>query len=51
MDEGEVPKGWKEAHIVPIHKKGNKAIMANFRPVALTSVISKIMEKIICAAL
>ena len=41
MDEGEVPSGWKEAHIVPIHKKGNKAIniMANFCPVALISVI------------
>ena len=37
MDEGEVPSGWKEAQIVPIHKKGNKAIMANFRPVTLTT--------------
>ena len=51
MDEGEVPNGWKEAHIIPIHKKGNKAVMANFRPVALTSVISKVFEKIICAAI
>ena len=51
MDEGEVPIKWKAAHIVPIHKKGNKAIMANFRPVALTSVISKVMEKIVCAAI
>ena len=39
MDEGEVPEKWKEAEIVPIHKGGSKAIMANFRPVALTSVI------------
>ena len=51
LDEGEVPNGWKEAHIVPIHKKGNKAIMGNFRPVALTSVISKVFEKIIVAAI
>ena len=51
MDEGEVPSRWKEAHIVPIHKKGSKAIMANFRPVALTSVICKVFEKIICAAI
>ena len=51
MDEGEVPNKWKEAHVIPIHKKGNKAIMANFRPVALTSVICKVFEKIICAAI
>ena len=51
MDEGEVPNKWKEAHVVPIHKKGSKAIMANFRPVALTSVICKVFERIICAAI
>ena len=51
MEEGEVPSKWKQAHIVPIHKKGNKAVMANFRPVALTSVICKVMEKIVCAAI
>ena len=51
MDEGEVPNKWKEAHVIPIHKKGNKAVMANFRPVALTSMICKVFEKIICAAM
>ena len=51
LDDGEVPRQWKEAHIVPIHKGGSKAIMNNFRPVALTSAISKVMEKIICAAM
>ena len=51
MDEGEVPNTWKEAHIIPIHKKGNKAIMGNFRPVALTSVICKVFEKIVCTAI
>ena len=51
LDDGEVPRQWKEAHIVPIHKGGSKAIMNNFRPIALTSAISKVMEKIICAAM
>ena len=51
MDEGEIPSRWKEAHIIPIHKKGNKAIMANFRPVALTSVLCKIFEKIVCSTI
>lgn len=48
MDTGEVPKLWKEANIIPIHKSGSKAQMSNFRPVALTSVVSKVCEKIIC---
>ena len=48
MDAGEVPEPWKEAHIVPIHKTESKKKMANFRPVALTSVISKVCEKILC---
>ena len=51
LDEGEIPERWKEAEIVPIHKGGSKAVMANFRPVALTSVVCKIFEKIICAAI
>ena len=50
LDDGQVPQLWKEANIVPIHKSGSKAIMANFRPVALTSVICKVFERIICSA-
>ena len=51
LDESVVPRQWKEAHIVPIHKGGSKAVMANFRPVALTSSIYKVLEKIICATM
>ena len=36
---------------MPIHEGGSKAVMANFRPVALTSVVCKVMEKIICSAI
>ena len=51
LDKGVVPRQWKEAHIVPIHKGGSKAVMGNFRPVALTSAICKVLEKIICATM
>ena len=51
VDDGEVPRQWKEAHIVPIHKNGSKAVMANFRPVALTSAVCKVLEKILCAVI
>ena len=51
LDEAEVPRLWKEAEIVPIHKGGSKAVMANFRPVALTSIMCKVLEKILCSAI
>ena len=51
LEEGTVPRQWREAHIVPIHKGGSKATMGNFRPVALTSAICKVLEKIVCAAM
>ena len=51
LDGAEVPRRWKEAEIVPIHKGGSKAVMANFRPVALTSVVSKVLEQIICSTI
>ena len=49
MDEAEVPEQWKEANVIPIHKNGSKAIMGNYRPVALTSIICKVFERILCA--
>ena len=42
-----VPSVWKVANIVPILKKGNPLKVNNYRPISLTSTISKVMEKII----
>ena len=41
------PRQWLEAIITAIHKKGPRYIPGNYRPISLTSVISKIMEKIV----
>ena len=46
-DHGTVPQDWRDAHIVPVFKKGERHQPANYRPVSLTSVASKIMEHII----
>nr|CAH7728879.1 unnamed protein product [Callosobruchus chinensis] len=42
---GVFPKDWKSACIQPVPKKGSKADSFNYRPIALLSVISKVMEK------
>ena len=46
-ESGEVPVDWKLANVVPIFKKGKKEDPGNYRPVSLTSVPGKTMEKVI----
>ena len=41
---GVVPEAWKTAIIVPVFKKGTASNVANYRPICLTCVASKIME-------
>ena len=42
-----LPSDWKRAYIVPIFKKGNRAIPNNYRPTSLTCICSKILEHIV----
>ena len=44
---GRIPEDWKAANVVPIHKKGPKDSVENYRPVSLTSLIMKVFEKCI----
>ncbi|KAF1444227.1 hypothetical protein FQV21_0013191, partial [Spheniscus demersus] len=48
---GEVPDDWRLANVTPIYKKGRKEDPGNYRPVSLTSVPGKIMERFILRAL
>ena len=44
-------KSWLRAAITPIYKKGDKRLPTNYRPISLTSVISKVMEAIVRVAI
>nr|VZI48068.1 unnamed protein product [Spirometra erinaceieuropaei] len=48
---GHLSSDWKSATITPLFKSGSRASANNYRPVSLTSICCKIMEKIIEKAL
>ncbi|GBO10862.1 hypothetical protein AVEN_256844-1 [Araneus ventricosus] len=48
--DGRLPRYWKRAIIIPIKKPGKEAgSPESYRPIALTSIICKIMERMILA--
>jgi len=53
LSVGHVPCEWLVAHIVPVHKKGTTGItdVSNCRPISLTCVLSKILERIVVGRL
>ena len=51
LTEGHVPSTWKLANVSPIFKKGSRVTASNYRPVSLTSVVCKVMERIVRDAL
>ena len=46
-EQKEIPEQWKLAKITPVHKKGNKNDVTNYRPIANLCSASKIFEKLI----
>ena len=46
IEQSEFPNCLKVARVIPLFKKGSKTNPANYRPISILSVISKIAEKI-----
>jgi ribonuclease P/MRP protein subunit RPP40 len=47
MDSGEVDESMRRAFITPIYKGGDRALAVNYRPVALSTHLTKTMERVI----
>ena len=45
IENGKFPFEWK--NVVPVHKKGNKQTLENYRPVSLLPICGKIFERLI----
>ena len=41
MASGIFPDSWKYANVVPIHKKGNRQLKTNYRPISLLPICGK----------
>ena len=44
---GIYPDQWKMANVTPVHKKDNKQIINNYRPISILPIFAKVFEKII----
>jgi len=47
INNGAIPRDWKKATVVLIHKGGDRSVIKNYRPVSLTSVVCKQIEHVI----
>ena len=47
VDSGRVPSKWKHANVCSVYKNGGKSNPANYRPISLTCIASKVLEHII----
>ena len=51
FDLAKVPKEWKASNICPIHKKDERSLVSNYRPISLLSCVGKIQERIVYSRL
>ena len=47
LESGKFSTEWKKANVVPVHKKGDKKILKNYRPISLLPIAGKIFERLL----
>ena len=45
LNEDKFPHEWKKTNVVPLHKKGNKQSLKNYRPLSLLPICRKFITK------
>ena len=46
INQKKFPTSWKYSKVIPLHKKSSQLVKKNYRPVAILSPLSKILEKV-----
>ncbi len=46
-----IPEVWRTATVIPLFKKGKRSELGNYRPVSLTCVCCRVMERIVKSAM
>ena len=44
LEQGYFPSSWKHGNVIPTHKKDDKSLQSNYRPITLLSQIGKTLE-------
>ena len=51
LKEGKFPEIWKVANAVPVHKKEDKCLVKNSRPISLIPIFAKVFERVFYTSL
>ena len=47
LKKGKSPEIGKKANVVPVHKKEDKMLVKNYRPISLLPIFGKMFERVI----
>lgn len=47
LKHSSLPTEWRNHHITPIHKSGDRSLVSNYRPISHMSCVSKIFERLV----
>ena len=47
LKKGKFPEIWKKANVVPVHKREDKMLVKNYRPISLLPIFGKMFERVI----